>query len=585
MEKATILVIDDDPASVHTLMKYLHTSGFKTTIAPGGERALQQLERAQPDLILLDVLMPGGMDGFETCRRLKANAATRAIPVIFMTALTDTVDKVKGFEAGGADYITKPLQHGEVLARVNVQLALRKAQQQLQTQNALLEEQNTRFQRLSEATFEGIVIHDQGRILEVNQTLAEMLSYERAELIDRDVLEFVPPAFHEIVRQHIRAGDERSYEAEVTRKDGSNLPVEAQAKMMPYQGRNVRVAALRDLSWKRAIEEEKELLEKENLNLKTTLQDRYKFGEIIGKSHLMQEIYELIAHTAVTDANVVILGESGTGKELIARTIHQLSDRHEHRLVPSNCGAIPDNLFESEFFGHRKGAFTGADMDKKGFFEAAHQGTLFLDEVGELSPAMQVKLLRAFQSGEYIPVGENTPRHADVRIIAATNEDLTEQLRKGALRKDFFYRINVVTITLPPLRDRREDIPLLVDYFLKHYSRGKQRTPLPGKILGALYKHDWPGNIRELQNVLQRYLAVGRLDLTGDGAAESFEQDDIVNAQIEEGLKLHEAVEAFEKRYITRTLEQQHWHRGNTATALGLPRRTLHRKMKKLGLH
>ncbi|MCP4396500.1 MAG: Fis family transcriptional regulator, partial [bacterium] len=212
-------------------------------------------------------------------------------------------------------------------------------------------------------------------------------------------------------------------------------------------------------------------------------------------------------------------------------------------------------------------------------------GTLFLDEVGELSPAMQVKLLRALQSGEYIPVGENTPRHADVRVIAATNRNLAEQLRKGVLRKDFFYRINVVTMTLPPLRDRREDIPLLVDRFLKHGDGGKQRTTLPGKIVGALYKYDWPGNIRELQNVLQRYLTVGRLDLTGAGAVESVEQGDIVSPQIEEGLELHEAVETFEKQYITRTLEQQHWHRGNTATALGLPRRTLHRKMKKLGLH
>ncbi|MCP4402483.1 MAG: PAS domain S-box protein, partial [bacterium] len=450
------------------------------------------------------------------------------------------VDKVKGLEAGGADYITKPLQHEEVLARVNVQVTLRKSQQQLQAQNvllerlnALLEEQNTRFQRLSEATFEGIVIHDQGRILEANQTLAKMLGYERAELIGMDLLEFVPPAFHEIVLQHIRAGDERSpapseiegYEAEITRKDGSIVPVEVQTKAMPYQGHNVRVTAVRDL----ALEKEKELLEKENLNLKTTIQDRYKFGEIIGKSHLMQEIYELIAHTAATDANVVILGESGTGKELIARTIHQLSDRQEHALVAINCGAIPDNLFESELFGHRKGAFTGADRDKQGFFDAAHKGTLFLDEVGELSPAMQVKLLRALESGEYIPVGENTPRHADVRVIAATNRNLAEQLRQGVIRQDFFYRINVVTMTLPPLRDRREDIPLLVDRFLKHGDGGKQRTTLPGKIVEALYKYDWPGNIRELQNVLQRYLTVGRLDLTGAGAVESVEQGDIVS--------------------------------------------------------
>jgi transcriptional regulator with PAS, ATPase and Fis domain len=293
----------------------------------------------------------------------------------------------------------------------------------------------------------------------------------------------------------------------------------------------------------------------------------------------MQEIYELIAHTAATEANVIILGESGTGKELIAHTIHHLSNRQGQAFVPVNCGAIPDTLFESEFFGHRKGAFTGADRDQPGFFDRVHGGTLFLDEVGELSPTMQVKLLRVLESGEYIPVGDTHVRHTDVRIIAATNRDLNEQLRKGEIRKDFFYRINVVKIAVPPLRQRPEDIPLLIDHLLKKYTTGTVRQ-LPAKIIETLCTYNWPGNIRELQNVLQRYLTVGRLDFNEPAIASPAEENDILESEVDR--PLYKALEAFEKHYLTRMLERHHWHKTKTAQALGIPRRTLHRKIKKL---
>jgi transcriptional regulator with PAS, ATPase and Fis domain len=198
---------------------------------------------------------------------------------------------------------------------------------------------------------------------------------------------------------------------------------------------------------------------------------------------------------------------------------------------------------------------------------------------------MQVKLLRALESGEYIPVGDHTPSHADVRIIAATNRNLAEQLRKGVIRKDFFYRIDVVTISVPPLRDRREDIPLLIDHFLEHDDAGKPRLTLPGDILASLYRYDWPGNIRELQNVLQRYVTIGRLEFTGTGIAEPVATEDISDAELEQrGLGLQETLEALEKRLILKTLEQHQWHRIKTAATLGIPRRTLQRKMKKYGL-
>lgn len=313
--------------------------------------------------------------------------------------------------------------------------------------------------------------------------------------------------------------------------------------------------------------------------------DRYKFGEIIGRSPAIQEAYEHIVHAAASDAYLVITGESGTGKELVAQTIHRLSKRRKKTFVPINCGAIPESLFEREFFGHRKGAFTGADRDKPGFFDVAHGGTLFLDEVGELPLSMQVKLLRALQSGEYTPVGDQKVRQVDVRIIAATNRDLEEQRDQGLMRDDFFYRIYVIVINLPPLRDRKEDIPLLVDHFLEYYDKGDTGSTIPGRIMEILLQHNWPGNIRELQNAVQRYLAGERLEIIDTRQPKSDEQDDLsVTAFEQEGLSLRKALETFEKRLIAHVLEQHHGHTANTAKVLEIPLTTLYRKIKKYQL-
>lgn len=322
-------------------------------------------------------------------------------------------------------------------------------------------------------------------------------------------------------------------------------------------------------------------------NLKQQVQeaskDRYRFGEIIGKSLAMQAVYEQIMKASSSDANAVIYGESGTGKELVAQTIHKMSDRKKQKLVAVNCGAVPETLFESEFFGHRKGAFTGATVDKQGFFDRAHKGTLFLDEVGELSLTMQVKLLRALQDKEYTPLGSPVSKTADVRIIAATNRDLVEQLHKELIREDFFYRIRVIVINLPPLRERREDIPLLIEHFLQQYGEDAKCPTIPGRILETLCAYDWPGNIRELQNELQRYLAEQHLEFIGNAHGDSLGHNGMPEADLaDQGF--YEAVEAFEKRLIVDALKQNQGRREKTATMMGILPRTLHRKMKKYGL-
>lgn len=342
--------------------------------------------------------------------------------------------------------------------------------------------------------------------------------------------------------------------------------------------RNISEYKLREI----AMKEKQEQLRREN-TLKSSIKDRYRFEDIIGKSSAMQKVYEQILRAAAADFTVTIWGESGTGKELIARTIHHLSERQQKTFVPVNCGAIPENLFESLFFGHRKGSFTGAHQDQQGFFDLAHQGTLFLDEVTELNENMQVKLLRALEDGEYTPVGDNTFKKADARVIAATNRNLKDQVKKGLLRQDFFYRIQVLTITVPPLRERREDIPLLADHFLEQYSEGDQHSTIPGKIMGILCKYEWPGNVRELQNVLQRYLTTQRLEFSGSETVEPIVIDDISDIihESQKASALREALEMFEKNFILSTLEQHNGHREKTAKTLGIPTRTLHRKMRK----
>ena len=328
-------------------------------------------------------------------------------------------------------------------------------------------------------------------------------------------------------------------------------------------------------------------LRRENLSLRTTIQQRSKFGDIVGSSPAMQEVYELMLMAAASDANIILYGESGTGKELAASAIHNMSDRRNGRFVPVNCGAIPETLLEREFFGHCKGDFTGAAADKPGYLDEADGGSLFLDEIGEIKTDLQVKLLRAIEGGGYTPIGSNTLRKPNFRIIAATSRNLTDLVQKGRMRSDFFYRVHVIPIHLPPLRKRKEDIPLLIGHFLKAYDR-KMHPQISDQIMATLLAYDWPGNVRELQNVLYRFVTLKRLDLTGEirtapGFAEPFAgpEDPLPHTT---AASLAEATAQFEKKMISASLVQCRWNRTQTAKMLGIGLRTLQRKMKSLGI-
>jgi PAS domain S-box-containing protein len=334
-----------------------------------------------------------------------------------------------------------------------------------------------------------------------------------------------------------------------------------------------------------ALKEREVYLQKENLRLRENVRDRYRFGNIIGKSKAMQHIYELILRAAATDANVILYGESGTGKELVAREIHNMSDRRDRIFLPVNCGAIPGQLMESEFFGYCKGAFTGADKSKAGYFAKSEHGTLFLYELGEIDEAMQVKLLRVLEGNGYTPLGGLEPIQPDVRIISATNSNLRPMLDKGTMREDFFYRIHIIPINLPPLRDRLDDIPLLIEHFLAKHDKGASSSLLSGHDMDKLMQHDWPGNVRELENTIQRFLNLNTLEFAGASDESSCNVKHARSgARAIQNISLREAADRFEKDHILQQLEACRWNRTRTARILGIQRKTLYLKMKQLNI-
>jgi two-component system response regulator AtoC len=315
------------------------------------------------------------------------------------------------------------------------------------------------------------------------------------------------------------------------------------------------------------------------------------WGEFIGRSAAMQQQYDLIRQVAKSEMNVLILGESGTGKELAARAIHRASPRHQALFVPINCAAIPHDLLESELFGHSKGAFTGAQQDRVGKFERADGGTIFLDEVAELPTALQAKLLRVLQEREIERVGSNRSIPIDIRVIAATNQDVQQALRNGTLREDLFYRLNVFTITMPPLRQRLDDVPLLVEYFLeKHGVKSEQRHPaITPAALVCLQNYAWPGNVRELQNVMERALVLSRgalievshlpLEISATAAPTSAHTAETPSQQ----LALPPAIERLERTFLSQALQQTEGNRTKAARLLEISERALWYKLKKYG--
>lgn len=405
-----ILIVDDVEANLAVLASALEPAGYEILAVADGLKALSIAAKARPDLILLDVMMPG-MDGLETCRRLREEQSTRAIPVIFITARTELSCVVEGFRVGGVDYIVKPFQTEEVLSRVATHLRSQRLTRELQEQNRMLE-------------------------LRTAELTAEI---------------------------------ERRKQAETALQDADQ-----------------RLAALSDLE-----------------------ADRWNLSGLLGQSLPMRQLLGDIRRVnAFSSTTVLITGESGTGKELIAKAIHFGGARARAPFVPVNCVAIPADLAESMLFGHVKGAFTGATADRKGYFELAYGGTLFLDEIGDMPAALQVKLLRVLEDGVVTPVGGSEPRRVDVRIVAATNADLEARIADGSFRQDLYFRLARFQVGTTPLRERVEDVPPLAAHFLQRFAAemGLKPPRLTPPAVASLTSYDFPGNVRELRNIVERAL-------------------------------------------------------------------------------
>ncbi len=474
IKDARLLIVDDHPKNIQVVGKILSNNGYRSIIARNGIEALKAAKQALPDLILLDVMMPE-MDGYETCIQLKALPLTKDIPVIFLTAKTETEDIVQGFELGAVDYVNKPFNSHELLARIRTHLELKQYKAHLE----------------------------------------QLVEQRTAEL----------------------------------------------------QGAYDQIKELKDR------------LQIENTYLREEVAVHYKHKEIIGQSESLKEVLIQIEQVAVTASTVLLLGETGTGKEVLARAVHNLSSRKNRTMVKMNCAALPSTLVESELFGHEKGAFTGAISQKMGRFEVANGSTLFLDEIGELPLELQAKLLRVLQEQQFERLGSSRTIEVDVRIIAATNQDLDKAVKEGRFREDLYYRLNVFPVLIPPLHERAEDIPSLVWTFVKEFQAvmGKKIESIPKKSMDALQQYSWPGNIRELRNVVERAMILSQ------GKTLLIQLPKIENLPSFSGMTL----EAFERQHILEILEKTNWRvRGQNGASelLGLKPSTLESRMKKLGI-
>ncbi len=601
-----VLLVDDNPTNLQVLYQTLEGRGYRLLVAKNGQDALAIARKSRPALLLLDIMMPD-IDGYEVCQRIKQDPLTQEAAIIFLSALSDTKDKVKGLDLGAVDYITKPFQSDEVIARVDTHLKIHRLEQRLMQRNRQLEAYN---QRILEAISEGICGLDRnGRATFVNPGVIEMTGWREEELIGQELTRVyqatqTETSCHTGIKTTLTKGQPyHDDSAEFCRSDGSIFPVELSSTPIYEDGQlSGAVLIFKDISERKRheralraaldeVQRLKERLQAENIYLQGEIKSEQNFGEIVGESEALRALLQQVRQVAPTTTSVLVQGESGTGKESIARAIHELSPRHKRPLIKVNCGAIAPNLIESELFGHVKGAFTGAVKNRVGHFELADGGTIFLDEVGELSLDAQVKLLRVLQEQEIERVGSSgSPIKVDVRVIAATNRDLSEMVQEQSFRLDLFYRLSVFPVTVPPLRDRSSDIPLLVESFLKNLSRklGKPLTGISPAAMNKLLQYRWPGNIRELQNMLERASILAQSPVVEvHEVLEETPSNSNENASNGPAESSPRTLIENEYQHITRILEETNWileGKNGAAGILDIPASTLRSRMKKLGI-
>lgn len=440
-----------------------------------------------------------------------------------------------------------------------------------------MEEGSTFLQTVLDSVTEGVFTVDKDwNVTSFNSAAAKITGFSKEWAIGKKCFE----VFHAdicqegcVLKETMKTGKNIiDLAVTILNKDGRLIPISiSTAVLRDRKGRVIGgVESFRDLSTIEALRKE--------------ISRQYTFEDIISKNYHIQKIFNILPDIAESDSTVLIQGESGTGKELFAKAIHNLSHRKKRPYVVVNCAALPESLLESELFGYVKGAFTDAKKDKPGRFALAEGGTIFLDEVGDIPPALQAKLLRVLQEKEYEPLGSLSAKKADVRIIAATNKELYQLMKEAKFREDLYYRLNVVKIELPPLSQRREDIPLLIEHFINHFNlrMGKKIDKVSAEVMDLLMRHDFPGNVRELENIIEHAFVICRGTIIDK---DSLPPDFIKKVEKKQVSLAREVLEQKEAQVIIETLERYFGHRGRTAKELGIDKSTLWRKMKRYGIY
>ncbi|MEA3435833.1 MAG: sigma 54-interacting transcriptional regulator [Thermodesulfobacteriota bacterium] len=569
--KSKILVIDDEESIRFTFKNFLSEEGHKVLTAEDYEGALDAISSTDLDFIITDIIL-GPHSGIDILRKVKDR--DMHCPVLIITGEPNMDSATEAVRLGAFDYIYKPVRK-ETLLRVTSHALRHKS---ILDGKKLLEVENERYRLNLEAIFkslnDGIITVDREmRVIEANEATKNICGFSPEEIVGK--------GFDKILSQCNKPCYKVLKETLKTKKTIREFRVECGHKVHSGQIVLLTSSPLMDRKKKfvGAVLVARDITRLSDLEKK--LKERHKFQNIIGKSLRMQEVYRLTEYLADTETNVLVTGESGTGKELVARAIHHRGKRAAKPLVTVNCSALAETLLESELFGHVKGAFTGAIKDKAGRFQLADGGTVFLDEIGDISPIIQLKLLRVLQERQFERVGDSKTIKADVRVIAATNRNLKEKIRLGEFREDLYYRLKVVEIAIPPLRKRREDLPLLVNHFCRLFenSFNKKIDGVTDKVLTTFMHYPWPGNVRELKNAIEHAFVICRgRNITLDHLpSEIIEYSKGTN-------RTNEKKVINEPHEILHALTKTDWNKAKAARMLGISRQTIYRKINEFGL-
>ena len=559
-----ILIVDDEESICFGFKVHLEKEGYEVEIANDYSQAIEAIRKNEPDVIVADIIL-GGFTGIDLLEDIKKDGMN--IPVIMITGQPNITTATDSVRLGAYDYLPKPVRKETLLKVVRYASNHKKILDKKETYRHNLE---AIFGSLKDAI---ISVDENMKVLEANLALRAICGMDPESIIESGISECQKKCSGEctqVLRECLKSKQSaKEIRMECRRNDRPHQVVYLSSTPLLLNQGKVRGGLL-------VIRDTTELV-----NLKYELKKRYRFHSIIGKSPKMQKIFRLIEILKETDTTILITGESGTGKELLAKALHYESSRSHMPLINVSCSALNEGLLESELFGHVKGAFTGAIREKIGRFQLADGGTLFFDEIGDTSPLIQLKLLRVLQEREFEMVGDSTPIHVNVRILAATNKNLKEKVATGKFREDLYYRLRVLEIALPPLRARREDIPLLVNHFVADYAK-KQKKEINGvsdDAMATFLNHSWPGNIRELENAIEHatVLCPGKII-----EVEHLPNDInmISNTRIRAQLK-----KSFDDpEIILQALYDAGWNKAKASRILGISRPTLYRKIKKFQL-